>query len=147
MNGRRRKWLRPTRFLTRTKDWKPPQRFKAVLTLLRSSTEAGILTKATPKWSASQKGVLSVRHDKVAVVQALTVTNNPQSYPVSGRNRMKQAMELAEKLGYPSVGTMIECINSGTMNNLPVTAHDAARALRGLWYTHPSDTRGNCSYC
>ncbi len=41
---------------------------------------------------------------------------------------MKQAMELAEKLGHPSVGTMMEFINSGTMNNLPVTAHDTARA-------------------
>ncbi len=41
---------------------------------------------------------------------------------------MKQAMELAEKLGYSSAGTMIEFINSGTMNNLPVTVHDAARA-------------------
>ncbi len=65
---------------------------------------------------------------KVAMVQALTVTNNLQSYTVSKRNRMKQAMKLAEKLGYPSAGTMIEFINSGTMNNLPVTAHDAARA-------------------
>ncbi len=41
---------------------------------------------------------------------------------------MKQAMELAEKLGYPPAGTMIKFINSGTMNNLPITAHDAARA-------------------
>ncbi len=62
------------------------------------------------------------------MVQALTVTNNLQSYTVSERNRMKQAMELAEKLGYPSAGTMMEFINSGTMNNLPVTAHVAARA-------------------
>jgi hypothetical protein len=51
---------------------------------------------------------------------------------------MKQAMELAEKLGYPSVGTMIEFINSGTMNNLPVTAHDAALCVCGLWYTYLS---------
>jgi hypothetical protein len=96
--------------------------------LLRSSVEAGVLTKATQKCDALQKGVLSVRNDNVAVVQILTVTNNLQSYTVSERNRMKQAMELAEKLGYPSAGTMMEFINSGTMNNLPVTAHDAARA-------------------
>ncbi len=75
-----------------------------------------------------QKGVLSVGNDEVAVVQALIVTNNLQSYTVSERNRMKQAMELAEKLGYPSVGTMIEFISSETMNNFSVTAHDAARA-------------------
>ncbi len=37
-------------------------------------------------------------------------------------------MELAEKLGYPSAETMMELINCGTMNNLPVTAHDAVRA-------------------
>ncbi len=41
---------------------------------------------------------------------------------------MKPVMALAEKLGYPSAGIIIEFINSGTMNNLPVTAHDAARA-------------------
>ncbi len=68
-------------------------------------------------------------------------TNNLQSYTVSERNRMKQAMELAEKLSYPSAGTM-EFINPGTMNNLPVTAHDAARA----YAAYPSDTRENCSY-
>jgi hypothetical protein len=37
---------------------------------------------------------------------------------------MKQAM----KLGYSSAGTMIKFINSGTMNNISVTAHDAAIA-------------------
>jgi hypothetical protein len=91
--------------LNKTRDWKPPPRFKTVLTLLRSSAEAGALAKATPKCNALQKGALSVGNDEVAVVQALTVTNNLQSYIVE-RNRMKQAMELAEKLGYPSAGTM-----------------------------------------
>ncbi len=71
---------------------------------------------------------------------------NYQSYTVSERNRMKQAMELAEKLGYPSVGTMMEFINSGTMNNLPVTALDAARAYAAYGSTIPSDTREDCSY-
>jgi hypothetical protein len=49
---------------------------------------------------------------------------------------MKQAIELTEKLGYASVGTIIEFINSGTMNNLPVTAHDAARVYAA--YVHLS---------
>jgi hypothetical protein len=78
--------------------------------------------------NALQEGVLSVGNVKVATVQALTVNNNLQSYTVSERNRMKQAIELAEKLGYPSVGAMMDFINSGSMNNLPVTAQDAARA-------------------
>ncbi len=62
-------------------------------------------------------------HNQIATVQALTVTNKLKSYTVSERKRMKRAMELVEKIGYPSVGTMIEVINSGTMNNLPVAAH------------------------
>jgi hypothetical protein len=62
--------------LNKTRDWKPPPKFKAVLTLLRSSAEAGVLSKATPKWNALQKGALSVGNDEVALVQALTVTNN-----------------------------------------------------------------------
>ncbi len=51
--------------LNKTRDWKPPPRFRAVLTLLRSSAEAGVLTKAKPKWNALQKGVLSARNNKV----------------------------------------------------------------------------------
>jgi hypothetical protein len=133
--------------LNKTRDWKPPPRFKTVLTLLTSSAEAGVLAKATPKWSAPQKEVLSVRHDKVAVVQALTVTNNLQSYTVSERNRIKQAMELAEKLGYPSAGMMIEFINSGTMNNLPVTAQDAARAYAACGAPIPLIQGKDSSYC
>jgi hypothetical protein len=116
------------------------------LTLLRSSAEAGVKTKTTPKWNALQKGVLSVGNDESALVQALTVTNNLQSYTVSARNRMKQAMELAEKLGYPSVGTMMDFINSGTMNNLPVTAQDAARAYAAYGTPIRLIQGENCSY-
>ncbi len=65
--------------LNKTRDWKPPPRFKHVLTLLRSSAEAGVMTKATPKCNALQNGALSVRNVRVATVQALTVTNNLQS--------------------------------------------------------------------
>jgi hypothetical protein len=35
--------------LNKTRYWKPPPRFKAVSTLLRSSAEAGVTPKATPK--------------------------------------------------------------------------------------------------
>jgi hypothetical protein len=52
--------------LNKTRDWKSPPRFKAVLTLLRSSAEAGVTPKVTPKWSAPQKEVLSVRNDKIS---------------------------------------------------------------------------------
>ncbi len=134
-NGRGQQTVKGTS-LKQDQGLEPPPKFKKVLTLLRSSAEAGVLTKATPKWNSFQKGVLSVRNDKVAVVQALTVTNNLQSYTVSERNRMKQAMELAEKLGYPSAGTMVEFINPGTT---------VVHQLRSLWYTHPSDTREDCS--
>ncbi len=46
--------------LNKTRDCKPLPRFKAAFTLLRSGAESGVLTKATPKWNALQKGVLSV---------------------------------------------------------------------------------------
>jgi hypothetical protein len=35
--------------LNKTREWKPPPRFKQVLTLLRSSAEAGVSAKAAPK--------------------------------------------------------------------------------------------------
>ena len=41
---------------------------------------------------------------------------------------MYSAMKMAEKLAYPSAGKAIEVINSGSMNEVPVTAHDVARA-------------------
>jgi hypothetical protein len=97
--------------------------------MLRYSAKEGVMPKATSKWSAPQKDGVSTRHNAIATVQALTVANNLQSYRVSQRNRMKKAMELAEKLGYTSAGTMIEFINSGTMNNLPVTETERRRLM------------------
>jgi hypothetical protein len=59
---------------------------------------------------------------------ATTVAENLQSYSGRERKQIAEAMKMAEKLAYPSAGKAIEFINSGSMNDIPITAHDVARA-------------------
>ena len=58
---------------------------------------------------------------------ASTVSENLMSYDTHQRKKITEAMKMAEKLAYPSAGKAIEFINSGAMNDLPVTAQDVAR--------------------
>jgi hypothetical protein len=57
-----------------------------------------------------------------------TVSENLLSYNNRERKQITEAMKMSEKLAYPSAGRAIEFINSGSMNDLPVSAHDVARA-------------------
>ena len=59
---------------------------------------------------------------------ASTVSENLKSYNAYQRKKISEAMKMAEKLAYPSAGKAIEFINSGSMNDIPLTAHDVARA-------------------
>ncbi len=59
---------------------------------------------------------------------ATTVAENLQSYSSRERKQIGEAMNMAEKLAYPSAGKAIEFVNSGSVNDIPVTAHDVARA-------------------
>ena len=59
---------------------------------------------------------------------ASTVSENLKSYNSHERKKIGEAMKMAEKLAYPSAGRAIEFINAGAMNDVPVTAHDVARA-------------------
>jgi hypothetical protein len=59
---------------------------------------------------------------------ATTVTENLRSYNSRERKQIAEAMKMAEKLAYPSAGKTMEFINLGSMNDIPVTAHDVARA-------------------
>ena len=59
---------------------------------------------------------------------ASTVSENLSSYNTRERKQIAEAMKMSEKLAYPSAGRAIEFINSGAMNDLPVSAHDVARA-------------------
>ncbi len=59
---------------------------------------------------------------------ASTVSENLMSYNTHQRKKITEAMKMAEKLAYPSAGKAIEFINSGSMNDVPVTAQDVARA-------------------
>jgi len=59
---------------------------------------------------------------------ASTVSENLKSYNSHQRKKIAEAMKLAEKLAYPSAGKAIEFVNSGSMNDVPITAQDIARA-------------------
>jgi hypothetical protein len=68
----------------------------------------------------------AMKYALASTVSQNLISNNPHQ-----RKKITEAMKLAEKLAYPSAAKAIEFINSGSMNDVPVTAQDVANEAYG----------------
>lgn len=65
-------------------------------------------------------------------IMITTVAENELLYTRREVEDAKKARQLMKELGYPSEASMIELINTGSILNCPVTAHDVHRASK-IW--------------
>ena len=97
-----------------------------------------MLSYAFVNWSAS---VNQPTPTVYSTTVASTVQQNLKNYTSRQISNATLAYRLIESLGYPSEATVIAMINSGSILNCPVTAHDVRRAIH-IWGPSLGSIRG-----